>query len=90
MALGSYPDLTLERARELHKAMRGMLKSGLDPMQVRKSEKDHFTQRTKAPVVMTTVRVVKDEKGKKLVKVTPVINSFHWVYLQWYETWSTE
>ena len=65
MALGSYPELTLERARELHKAMKGMLAGGLDPMEVRKQEKESYTQTTKTPVVMTTVKVLKDEKGKE-------------------------
>ncbi len=90
MALGAYPELSLEIVRDLHKALRKVLKDGTDPMQVRKSEKDQFTQTTKPPVVMTTVKVVQDEKGKRIVKVTPTVNSFHWVELKWYDTWSAD
>jgi integrase len=90
MAFGAYPDLSLQEARKLHEAMRNVLKKGTDPMQTRKAEREHFTQTTKPPVVMTTVKVVRDEKGNKLVKVTPVVNGFHWVYLQWYDKWSAD
>lgn len=90
MALGAYPDLSLERVRELHKAMQGILAGGADPMETRKNEKAAFTQTTKAPVVRTTVRLVKDEEGKKIVRIIPVVNSFAWVEAQWYEKWSAD
>jgi hypothetical protein len=79
MALGAYPDLSLFEVRKLHEALRNMLKGGTDPMKTRKAEKDHFDQTTKVPVAATTVQVVRDDKGKKVVKVTPVENSFAWV-----------
>lgn len=87
MALGAYPDLSLEKVRELHKALRDMLASGTDPMQTRKAEKDGFTQTTRAPAPVTTVRLVDDGNGRKIVKVTPIINSFAWVAAQWYDKW---
>jgi len=90
MALGAYPDLSLERVRELHKALRNVLASGTDPMQTRKAEKDVFTQTTKAPVPGTTVKVVEDDKGNKVVKVTPVVNSFAWVQAQWFDKWAAD
>ena len=55
-----------------------------------KAEKDHFDQTTKAPVVVTTVRVVDDGNGKKIVKVAPVVNSFAWVQAQWYDKWASD
>src|ERR1700733_9798625 len=58
MALGSYPDLSLERVRELHRALKDVLAGGTDPMQTRKAEKDVFTQTTKASVPVTMVKVV--------------------------------
>jgi hypothetical protein len=88
MALGAYPDLSLLEVRKLHEAMRNVLKGGTDPMKTRKAEKDHFDQTTKASVPVTTVRVVADANGKKIVHVTPVENSFVWVQAQWYEKWS--
>jgi integrase len=56
-------------------------------METRKAEKGSFAQTTKAPVTITTVRVVPDEKGKKVVRVAPVVNSFEWVERQWFEQW---
>lgn len=39
MALGQYPDVPLVLARERHAAARALLATGVDPMQVRKTEK---------------------------------------------------
>jgi integrase len=39
MALGQYPDVPLALARERHAAARALLATGVDPMQVRKTEK---------------------------------------------------
>ena len=41
-------------------------------------------------VTITTVRVVTDEKGKKVVKIAPVANSFAWVEQQWFEQWKAD
>jgi integrase len=90
MALGAYPDLSLLEVRKLHEALRNVLKGGSDPMKTRKAEKDHFDQTTKAPVLVTTVRVVEDADGKKIVHVTPIVNSFAWVQAQWYEKWAAD
>jgi integrase len=40
MALGSYPDVSLEQARKRHKEARKMLADGKDPMTERKAEKE--------------------------------------------------
>lgn len=40
MALGRYPDLSLSKARELHRDARVLLASGIDPMAKRKEEKN--------------------------------------------------
>lgn len=39
MSFGSYPDISLARARELHRQGRELLASGVDPMAARKEEK---------------------------------------------------
>lgn len=40
MALGRYPDVSLSKARELHRDARVLLASGIDPMAKRKEEKN--------------------------------------------------
>jgi integrase len=39
MALGTYPDITLKAARELHYAARGIVQGGADPMAQRRAER---------------------------------------------------
>ena len=39
MALGKYPDVSLTLARERHRAGRGLLATGLDPMAQKKADK---------------------------------------------------
>jgi hypothetical protein len=90
MALGTYPDLSLEQVRKLHTALRSNLAGGVDPMETRKAQKGSFAQTTKAPVTITTVRVVTDDKGKKVVKIAPVANSLAWVEQQWFEQWKAD
>ena len=85
MAFGAYPDLTLEKAREEHDLMRQVLKNGIDPMERRKAAKSLPTAQP-VPVV-TRVEVVEDDDGKKIVRTTPILNSFSWVEHQWFEQW---
>ena len=59
-------------------------------METRKAEKGSFAQTTKAPVTITTVRVVTDEKGKKVVKMAPLGSSFARVEQQWFEQWKAD
>ncbi len=90
MALGAYPDFSLSEIRKLHEAMRNLLKGGSDPMRTRRAEKDRFTQTTKAPTVVTVVEVVEDGSSKKVVQLSPVLNSFSSVEAEWRKKWSAD
>jgi integrase len=83
MALGAYPDLSLQVARDLQDGLRKVLKSGTDPMAIRKAEK---SLKKPAPII-TRVELVEDEKWKRIVRTTPIVNSFSWVEQQWFEQW---
>lgn len=88
MALGTYPDLSLGSARNKHDEMRHVLKGGVDPMAIRKVEKSLLTQNPAN--AFTRVEIVADENGDKIVRTTPLTNSFLWVERQWFDKWSAD
>jgi integrase len=67
MSFGPYPEITLEKARELHMAARRTLLSGIDPMVQKKEEKlQKKTERQPAqPTAVNTFRAVEAKWHEK-------------------------
>jgi integrase len=78
MALGSYPEVSLAKARAAHAEARAKLLKGIDPMTARKAEKNAASVEAAQSAEVPVSQSAATGEG---------VNSFRKVAAQWFEKW---